>query len=149
MGTVGQLANGSTTLSRQPHPSYSAYTNGDYGGQRWTSTSHSDDRITSHGAGADMNESRPASQGAGSAASGGQSRPTTSQGMVSTSSNSVVPAMQSRPESSGTEAAPQPQMRHGFDVAYSSEEYLNMLEQVHFFPRSMLLISGVLHVLYV
>jgi len=157
MGTVGQVSNGTTNLSRQPHPSFvSAYTNGDYGGvgQRWTS-SHADDRIVSHGLVTDTNESRPASQGAGSATSGGaQSRPTTSQGIVSTSSNSLVPNMaaQSRPESSGTELAPQPVMRHGFADAYSSEEYLNMLEQVHSPPppsQSISLISGVLHVLYV
>jgi hypothetical protein len=133
MGTVGQVSNGTTSLSRQPHPSFvSAYTNGDYGGvgHRWTS-SHADDRIVSHGLATDTNESRPASQSAGSATSGGaQSRPTTSQGMVSTLSNSLVPNM-SRPESSGTELAPQPVMRHGFADAYSSEEYLNMLEQVH------------------
>jgi len=33
MGTVGQVSNGTTNLSRQPHPSFvSAYTNEDYGG---------------------------------------------------------------------------------------------------------------------
>jgi hypothetical protein len=62
-------------------------------------------------------------------------------------------AAQSRPESSGTELAPQPVMRHGFADAYSSEEYLNMLEQVPFSHLLLLnlswLISGVLHVLYV
>jgi len=127
MGTVGQLTNGTASVSRQPRSSFSAYTNGDYGGQRWIT---SDDRMVSHGDGADVNESRPVSQGAGSAASIGQSRPPTSQGVNSASSNSVITAIQSRPESSGTELAPQPQMRHGFDIAYSSEEYLNMLEQV-------------------
>jgi hypothetical protein len=137
MGTVGHVSNGTANLSRQSHPSFvSAYTNGDYAGagQRWTSSSHPDDRIVSHGPGTDTNESRPASQGAGSATSGGaQSRPTTSQGMVSTSSLPLVHAVtaRSRPESSGTELAPQPVMRHGFADAYSSEEYLNMLEQVH------------------
>jgi hypothetical protein len=135
MGTVGHLTNGTTTtttttttsLSNQPHSSYSAYTNGDYG-QRWTS--HPDDRISSHGARADMSESRPVSQGGGSAGSGGQSRPPTSQAMISTSSAPLVTPILSRPESSGTDLAPQPHMRHGFAEAYSSEEYLNMLEQV-------------------
>ena len=135
MGTVGQLTNGTAGLSKQPHPSLSAYTNGDYGNhsQRWTS-SHPDDRTASHGVGADTSESRPASQSAGSATSGAQSRPTTSQGMASAVSSSLVPGAQARPESSGTELAPQPQMRHGFADAYSSEEYLNMLEQVSSVP---------------
>jgi len=45
-----------------------------------------------------------------------------------TSSSSIV--MVSRPESSGNDGIALPAMRHGFGEAYSSEEYLAMLEQV-------------------
>jgi hypothetical protein len=45
-----------------------------------------------------------------------------------TSPSSIV--MVSRPASSGTDGIALPTMRHGFGEAYSSEEYLTMLEQV-------------------
>ena len=132
MGTVGHLTNGTGPLSKQSSPS--AYTNGDYA-PRWTSNQYPDDRI-SHGDGGSSGDitaagdstSRPLSQGVGSVNSGGQSRPSTSQGMNSSTVNST--AVQGRPDSSGTDGAPHPAMRHGFAEAYSSEEYLTMLEQV-------------------
>ena len=133
MGTVGHLTNGTGPLPKQSSPS--AYTNGDYA-PRWTSNQYPDDRI-SHAVGASSggtgdSTSRPLSQGMGSTNSGGQSRPSTSQGMNSSTVNSlaITPAVQGRPESSGTDVAPHPAMRHGFAEAYSSEEYLTMLEQV-------------------
>lgn len=46
------------------------------------------------------------------------------------SPSSIV--MVSRPASSGTDGIALPTMRHGFGEAYSSEEYLTMLEQVQF-----------------
>lgn len=135
MGTVGHLTNGTGPLPKPSSPS--AYTNGDYA-PRWTSNRYPDDRI-SHGFGAssgdstaDDSASRPLSQGVGSTNSGGQSRPSTSQGMNSSTVDSLAisPAVQGRPESSGTDGLPHPAMRHGFAEAYSSEEYLTMLEQV-------------------
>jgi hypothetical protein len=153
MGTVGHLANGTAGFltKQQIHrqSSFSAYTNGvDYSIPRWNPSQFPDDRM-SHGATADASDSRPVSQGVGSAASG-QSRPTTSQGMnnaLSTMTAAVTPAAQGGPESSWTDVAPPPTMRHGFAEAYSSEEYLTMLEQVCAVHR-FFLISGILHVLY-
>ena len=136
MGTVGHLTNGTGPLPKQS--SLSAYTNGDYA-PRWTSNQYPDDRI-SHGVGASRGDttsagdstSRPLSQGVGSTNSSGQSRPSTSQGMNTSTltSTALTPAIQGRPESSGTDVAPNPAMRHGFAETYSSEEYLTMLEQV-------------------
>lgn len=136
MGTVGHLANGTAGFltKQQTHrrPSFSAYTNGfDYSTPRWTSSQFPDDR-TSHGTTADASDSRPVSQGVGSTTSG-QSRPATSQGMSTASSTmaaAAASAAHGRPESSGTDIATPPAMRHGFAEAYSSEEYLTMLEQV-------------------
>jgi hypothetical protein len=54
---------------------------------------------------------------------------------------------QARPSSNGVDVAPPPAMRHRFAEAYSSEEYLTMLEQV-FTSFVSLLTTGVLHVLY-
>jgi hypothetical protein len=133
MGTVGHLTNGAGPSAKQSSPT--AYTNGDYT-PRWTSNQYPDDRI-SHGFGASSGDtstagdstSRPLSQGVGSNNSGGQSRPSTSQGMNS-SALAITPLVQGRPGSSGTDSAPHPAMRHGFAEAYSSEEYLTMLEQV-------------------
>ena len=42
----------------------------------------------------------------------------------------ISPAVQGKPESNATDGTPHPAMRHGFAEAYSSEEYLTMLEQV-------------------
>ena len=128
MGTIGHLANGNTDVSkRQQHrPAPIAYTNGD-------SSEYKDNTRISHGTGGDPAESRPVSQGVASATSSGQSRPATSQGTSAAAASSAM-AMTSytlgRPGSTGTDVASPPAMRHGFAEAYSSEEYLTMLEQV-------------------
>ena len=120
MGTVGHLINGGNSIPRlsQSQSTYYAYTNGD-------STAYPDDNRISHN---DAASSRPVSQGVSS--SGTQSRPATSQGPNAppTSATSVV----GRPGSTETDVASSPTMRHGFAEAYSSEEYLTMLEQVSF-----------------
>lgn len=127
MGTIAHMANGIGDTSRQNYSTYSAYTNGD--STRWNGSHYPDDRITTQYS--DGNASRPTSQGVVSATSS-QSRPNTSQGM--SSSTSTVTSgnqAQQRPGSNGTDIAPPPAMRHGFAEAYSSEEYLTMLEQVY------------------
>jgi hypothetical protein len=125
---------------QQQQSNLAAYTNGDYT-PRWTSSQFPDDRI-SHGVSSgdtgDSSSSRPLSQGVESATT---SRPATSQGMnsttpTSTTASAVTPALPGRPESSGTDVGPHPAMRHGFAEAYSSEEYLTMLEQVTCTHRS-------------
>ena len=135
------------------------YTNGDHAHQ-WTASHYPDDRISQ----ADSNSapssthpgeniaSRPASRGASSSAT--PSRPTTSHdstgaGLAPTSSSSTGAIVVARPESSGTDGAVHPAMRHGFAEAYSSEEYLTMLEQVASpFTRSDNLSQGILHVFH-
>jgi hypothetical protein len=142
MGTIAQMPDGIGDSSRQNYSMFSAYTSGE--SSRWNGTHYPDDRIASHG---DESPSRPTSQGVVSATSS-QSRPNTSQGM--TSSTSTLPngvQGQQRPGSNGTDVASPPTMRHGFAEAYSSEEYLTMLEQVY--CTGVRLIVGVLHVLYI
>ena len=139
MGTIAQMPDGIGDSSRQNYSMFSAYTNGE--SSRWNGT---DDRIASHG---EESPSRPTSQGVVSATSS-QSRPNTSQGMTSSTSTLANGVQgQQRPGSNGTDVAPPPAMRHGFAEAYSSEEYLTMLEQVY--RNVFRLIVGVLHVLYI
>lgn len=143
MGTIAHMANGVGDSSRQNYSTYSAYTNGD--STRWNGSQYPDDRITSQYT--DGASSRPTSQGVVSTTSG-QSRPNTSQGMAnSTSTITSGTQVQQRPGSNGTDVVPPPAMRHGFAEAYSSEEYLTMLEQVC--PDWSLSDIGILHVLYV
>jgi hypothetical protein len=134
MGTLAHLPNEGDEYIKHLHQqsSLSAYSNGDATAtHRWA---HPDHRISHGGSGGAQvgDESRPASQGVGSTTSG-QSRPATSQGMSNHSTTpSAVASSQGRPGSTGTDVAPTPAMRHGFAEAYSSEEYLTMLEQVSF-----------------
>lgn len=147
-------------LHQQPSTSALAtYTNGDYAHQ-WAASHYPDDRISQ----ADSNSapssthpgeniaSRPASRGASSSAT--PSRPTTSHdgaaaGLATASSSSASAIVVARPESSGTDGAAHPAMRHGFAEAYSSEEYLTMLEQVASpLTPSGDLSQGILHVFH-
>jgi len=154
MGTVGRRSNGvsaetaSDSAHHQQHSQHSqhsptAYTNGNYVHYQWDSIRYPSDQTLSHqddsSKGDYIPESRPISQGAVSL----QSRPN-SQGVTN---GPPTPATPTRPNSNGTDLAQPPAMRHGFADAYSSEEYLHMLEQVHFSNRDIL-ISGVLHVLH-
>jgi hypothetical protein len=125
-GTVGHLPDAGSGNGPSPkrQTSLSAYTNGD-DAQHWTFIVNPNDRTSSHGTIGDATESRPVSQGVISVISG-QSRPNTGQDMTTGAASSAI----TRPESSGTDAPPPPAMRHGFAEAYSSEEYLTMLEQV-------------------
>jgi hypothetical protein len=142
MGTIAQMPDGVGDSSRQNYSAFSAYTNGE--SARWNGTHYPDDRIVSHGEGS---PSRPTSEGVVSATSS-QSRPNTSQGMTSSTSTFTTGGQgQQRPGSNGTDIAPPPAMRHGFAEAYSSEEYLTMLEQVY--HNDFRLIAGVLHVFYI
>ena len=138
MGTVGALENGSRSLPIEQPQSLVAYANKEDTatqdtGTPWTSNSCPDDRISHGDSGGPSEDIRPLSQGERSTNNGnGQSRPATSGAISSSALNpvAITPAVHGRPESSGTDGAPQPVMRHGFAEAYSSEEYLTMLEQV-------------------
>ena len=124
MGTIAHLPGGAGDPPRQNYSSFSAYTNGD-SSHKWNASQFPDDRI-SHGEGT---TSRPVSQGVVSASSS-PSRPATSQGTANSTGTANGTQGQGRPGSNGTDVAPPPAMRHGFAEAYSSEEYLTMLEQV-------------------
>ena len=111
---------------------YTSYTNGDH-------RSHADDNRAAH---ADASPTRPTSRGVSSVTSS-QGRPSTSGGQTAStsigtntgSSSMDLVTIQQRPGSNGTELNATPAMRHGFAEAYSSEEYLTMLEQVHRFSQ--------------
>jgi hypothetical protein len=101
------------------------YANGDY-------RPLSDDNKGPPFSDADTSTSRPESQGLTSLSS--QSRPNTSGEQVNSANTTGSPSKdiipQQRPGSAGTDIGAPPAMRHGFAEAYSSEEYLTMLEQV-------------------
>lgn len=141
MGTIAPLPNGVGESSRQNYSSFSAYTNGD-SSHKWNTSQYPDDRI-SHG---DGTVSRPVSQGVVSSSSN-PSRPTTSQGTTNSTTTTNGTQGQGRPGSNGTDVAQPPAMRHGFAEAYSSEEYLTMLEQV--FRHAVISDAGVLHVFHI
>jgi hypothetical protein len=141
MGSIAPVPNGAGEPSRQNYSSFSAYTNGD-GSHKWNSSQYPDDRI-SHG---DGTASRPVSQGVVSSSSN-PSRPTTSQGASSSTATTNGTQGQARPGSNGTDVAQPPAMRHGFAEAYSSEEYLTMLEQVS--PQAVVSDAGVLYVFHI
>ena len=129
MGTIAHLTNSAGEPAKQNYSSFSAYTNGDsLQLQKW----NAEDRI-SHG---DGTGDRPVSQGviAAGSSSSPSSRSTTGQGPANSMATAAPSGTQSqaRPGSSGTDVAPPPAMRHGFAEAYSSEEYLTMLEQVFY-----------------
>jgi hypothetical protein len=108
------------------------YTNGDYEHTVWTLHHHPDDRISQPGTdsvASDNVHSRPASRGT-SSGSAAHSRPTTSHEETATTNHTSTGIVATRPESSGIDGSVHPAMRHGFAEAYSSEEYLTMLEQV-------------------
>jgi len=122
-----QMTNGVGNASSSK--SSASFTNGNYrqsiDDKTYSSSSHGDQA---------SNASRPTSQGVTSSSSG-QSRPNTSGEQMSlTSTITASPSKdlvhQQRPGSAGTDIGGQPAMRHGFAEAYSSEEYLTMLEQV-------------------
>lgn len=136
MGTISHRADGSSDSTAPRRQSFTAYTNAD-SAQRWAASQQPDDRNV------DTNGSRPGSQGMQSNTTG-TSRPSTGNALADSMTS---PAVQPRPGSSGVDIAPPPAMRHRFAEAYSSEEYLTMLEQV--FASPTILTTGVLHVLYV
>ena len=110
-------ANGSTSTRRQSNISLSSD----------DPISHVDAGVSAQG----VYERRPLSQGAVSASAiSGHSRPNTSSGGTSGILAMTPTTPQMRPGSTGTDVGGAPTMRHGFAEAYSSEEYLTMLEQV-------------------
>jgi hypothetical protein len=121
MGTIGHRVDGSSDSTAPRRQSFTAYTNADTA-QRWTASQQADDRKSN----ADTNSSRPGSQGMQSNTTG-TSRPSTGNALTNSMTS---PVLQPRPGSSGVDIAPPPAMRHRFAEAYSSEEYLTMLEQV-------------------
>lgn len=126
MGTTGTAAARQQPLITNGLGGPSQYTNGDY-------------RQTG-----DSSPTRPVSQGLISSSISNQSRPNTSGAQSNSTTNTNIsnhhhsPSLRpllgggqpARPGSTGTDVVPQPAMRHGFAEAYSSEEYLTMLEQV-------------------
>jgi hypothetical protein len=121
MGTISHRADGSSDSTVPRRQSFTAYTNADTA-HRWTASQQPDDRKSN----VDTNGSRPGSQGMQSNTTG-TSRPSTANALTDSMTS---PAVQPRPGSSGVDMAPPPAMRHRFAEAYSSEEYLTMLEQV-------------------
>jgi hypothetical protein len=133
----GDAADGRPSTRRHRTPSArDGYTNGDYEQHHaWTQHHHPDDRISQPGtdsAASDNVHSRPASRGT-SSGSAAHSRPATSHEDAGTTNQTSTAIVATRPESSGLDASVHPAMRHGFAEAYSSEEYLTMLEQVSFY----------------
>jgi hypothetical protein len=136
--SAGSMAVDHPPLQQSSSSAVATYTNGDYS-HPWTASYYPEDRMSQTGSNsgassthlAETTLSRPGSRGASSSV--GHSQPTTSHdttagiAIMNLSSNAVVVA---RPESSGNDGPVQPAMRHGFAEAYSSEEYLTMLEQV-------------------
>ena len=130
MGTTGTAAVRQQPLITNGLGGPSQYTNGDY-------------RQTN-----DSSPTRPLSQSLISSSTSNQSRPNTSGAQSNSTTNTNIsnhhssPSLrpllgggqQPRPGSTGTDVVPQPAMRHGFAEAYSSEEYLTMLEQVSIIP---------------
>jgi hypothetical protein len=135
----GDAADGHPSAHR--HRTASArdgYINGDFEHHVWTQHHHPDDRISQQGtdsAASDNVHSRPGSRGT-SSGSAGHSRPTTSHEEAARTNPTSTAIVATRPESSGIDASVHPAMRHGFAEAYSSEEYLTMLEQVVFSSQS-------------